>query len=51
MTFADSYFQKCHQLMNENSKLKRRIMQLELEIMDLKQADILNMTNCIICKN
>lgn len=39
MTFEDSYFQKCHRLMNENSRLKRRIMQLELEIMDLKRKE------------
>lgn len=37
MTFADSYFQKCHQLMNENRKLRIRIMQLELEISELKK--------------
>lgn len=37
MTSADNYFQKCHQLMDENSKLKKRIMQLEFKIMDLEK--------------
>lgn len=40
MTFEDNYFQKCHRLMNENNRLKRRIMQLELEIMDLKRRSL-----------
>lgn len=45
MTFADSYLQKCHQLMNENSKLKKRIIQLELEIMDLKKEMLDDLSN------
>ena len=35
--FANSYFHKCHSLMNENSKLKRKIMVLEIENNDLKK--------------
>ena len=51
MTFADSYFQKCHQLMNENSKLRRRIMQLELEIRDLKKENELLKQDLEHCAN
>lgn len=39
MTFANSYFQKCYQLMNANSNLKKEIIALKFENADLKQEN------------